>query len=108
MDNFATGTQDGTGASIDIALGWMPDYVEVLNWEASDFCEVSWSVGMAAASAIKRLTSTFSKISSLGITVFGTGATDTFKGFRIGADTDLNVLGESITWRAYRNAEPRR
>ena len=111
MDNFATGTQDGTGASIDIALGWIPDYVVVQNWEATDYGRLEWYKGMTDGHAIKLLNGTdrdLSKITSLGITTFGAGASDTFKGFRIGADTDVNVSGESITWIAQRNADPKR
>ena len=67
--------------------------------------------GMTDGHAIKLLNGTdrdLSKITSLGITTFGAGASDTFKGFRIGADTDVNVSGESITWIAQRNADPKR
>jgi hypothetical protein len=38
----------------------------------------------------------------------GSAPRDTIKGFRIGADTDVNVSGEAITWQAFRNAEPKR
>lgn len=111
MDNFACGTQDGTGASIDINLGWTPDIVIVQNWEATDYGRLEWYKGMTDAHAIKLLTATdrdLSKITSLGISVFGDDAADTFRGFRIGADTDVNVSGESITWYAFRNSEPTR
>lgn len=106
MEQFKTGTQDGTGASIDINLGWIPDHVRVFNWEATDYGSLTWFKGMTAGHAIKELTGTdrdLSKITTLGITQLGAGATDTVKGFRIGADTDVNVSGESITWVAWRN-----
>lgn len=111
MDNFASGTQDGTGASIDINLGWIPDIVFVQNWEATDYGRLEFYKGMTDGHAIKLLTATdrdLSKITSLGITLLGSAATDTVTGFRIGADTDVNVSGESITWIAYRNSEPKR
>lgn len=110
-DNFATGTQDGTGASIDINLGWIPDYVVVQNWEATDYGRLEFYKGMTDGHAIKLLTGTdrdLSKITSLGITLLGDAAADTIRGFRIGADTDVNVNGESITWQAWRNSEPTR
>lgn len=108
MDNFATGSQDGTGASIDIDLGWTPDHVIVLNTEASDFAELRWASSMTNAHAVKRVTSTFTKITSLGITPLGNETGATKRGFRIGADADVNVSGETLQWFAFRNAEPRR
>lgn len=102
-DEFRTGTQDGTGASIDIELGWIPDKVEVQNWEAADFARLEWYKGMAAASAIKTVTSTKSAITTLGISQLSSPTFPAKKGFRIGADTDVNVSGESLTWVAYRN-----
>ena len=38
-----------------------------------------------------------------GITVFGTGLADTYKGFRIGTDALINVLGSDIYYKAYRS-----
>lgn len=103
---FATGTQDGTGAAIIIELGWVPDYVKVQNWEAADFASLEWFKGMADAAAIKQATSTSSLLTTLGITPYqgsGTAGAQKKKGFTIGADTDVNVSGESITWVAMRN-----
>lgn len=103
---FAAGTQDGTGAAITIELGWVPDYVLVQNWEATDFGSLLWVKGMADAAAIKQLTSTGSLLTTLGISLYqGSGVTGSIKrkGFIIGADTDVNVSGESITWVAMRN-----
>lgn len=105
---FAAGTQDGTGAAITIQLGWVPDYVLVQNWEATDFGSLLWVKGMAQAAAIKQLTSTGSLLTTLGISTNAgsgqLGATAAVKaGFIIGADTDVNVSGESITWIAMRN-----
>lgn len=97
-----SGTQDGTGASIDIELGWIPDVVIVQNHEAADFGRLEWYEGMSNDHAIKTLTSTKSKITTLGITPLGAAAGATMRGFRIGADTDVNVSGEALTWIAYR------
>lgn len=97
-----SGTQDGTGASIDIELGWIPDWVIVQNHEAADFARLEWYEGMTDAYAIKTVTSTKSKITSLGITPLGAAAGATMRGFRIGADTDVNVSGEALTWIAGR------
>jgi hypothetical protein len=104
LQNFATGTLDGTGAAINISIGWIPDLVVVQNWEATDFARLEWYTGMAAASAIKTVTSTKTAITTLGISTYA-GTTTAKKGFTIGADTDVNVSGESITWCAWRNAQ---
>lgn len=103
LSNIVFGTQDGTGASIDITLGFIPSKVEVFNTEASDFASLTWFSTLPDAYALKRVTSTWSKITSLGITPLGAEAGATKLGFRIGADTDVNVSGETIHWAAYRN-----
>lgn len=104
LQNFVCGSQDGTGAAINISIGWIPDKVEVQNWEAADFARLEWYTGMAAASAIKTVTSTKSAITTLGISAYAGSATAK-PGFTIGADTDVNVSGESITWCAWRNSQ---
>ncbi len=104
--NIVTGTQDGTGASIDIELGFIPDWVMVINTESATMEELQWYRGMADASAVKTVTGTVArtKITTLGITPLGDGASDTIRGFRIGADTDVNVSGEALFWMAGRNS----
>lgn len=102
LSNIITGSRDGTGADIDIELGFIPSQVVVLNTEAADFAELRWLNSMPNASAIKRVTSVFTKILALGITPLGAAAGDTIQGFRIGADADVNVLGETLQWFAFR------
>ena len=108
MDCYATGYQDGTGASIDVDLGWTPDHVAVLNTEAADFAELRWGSSMGNGHAVKRVASTFTKITTLGITPLGNATGDAKRGFRIGADADVNVAGETLQYFAFRAAEPRR
>ena len=98
-------TQDGTGASIDIYCGFTPAYVSVVNIESATIEQVEWYTGMADASAIKTVTGTVArtKITSLGITPLDSATLG--KGFRIGADTDVNVLGETIVIRATRGGD---
>lgn len=103
LSNIVTGSVTGTGADIDITLGFIPSKVEVLNVTASDFCGMQWFSTLPDAYGIKRLTSTWTKITSLGITPLGGAAGATKLGFRIGADTDLNVAAEVMHWVAYRN-----
>lgn len=98
-------TMDGTGANIDIACGFVPAYVKVVNIESTTMEELEWFKGMADASAIKHVTGTVArtKITSLGITPLNDSSSSTGeKGFRIGADTDVNVAGETIVIMALR------
>lgn len=79
-------------AAIDIECGFKPRYVKVVNETSSD--EYEWFAGMTNAYAHKRVTAgTGSKITSLGIT-------PAEHGFRIGLDTDVNVINEQIRWIA--------
>lgn len=106
LSNIITGSQDGTGANIDIKLGFIPSKVEVYNTEAADNARLLWMNSMANASAYKETTVTGAPtralITTLGITPLGGAAGATMMGFRIGADTDVNVAGETIQWFAYR------
>jgi hypothetical protein len=101
MHNIKFGSQAGTGANIDIELGWIPSHVRVVNITSATIEELEWFSGMASASAIKTVTGTVArtKITTLGITPLSA----TFLGFRIGADTDVNVSGETIVWIAERS-----
>ncbi len=106
-ENFYA-TMDGTGANIDIKCGFIPAYVKVVNIESATIEQLEWYRGMAAASAIKTVTGTVArtKITTLGITPLNDTATSTGeKGFRIGADTDVNVAGETIVICAERGGE---
>lgn len=82
----------GTVAAFDITLGFKPLYVRVLNVTSAD--QEEWAHGMAAASALKRVTAgTGSIITTLGIT-------QNSNGFTVGLDTDINVTSEQISWIA--------
>lgn len=100
MHQIKFGSQDGTGASIDIELGWLPTHVRVINTESATIEELEWFSTMSNGHAIKTVTGTVArtKITSLGITPLSS----TFLGFRIGADTDVNVSGETLVWVAER------
>lgn len=105
LANTVFGSQDGTGAAIDIELGFIPSHVMVLNTESATMEQLDWYAGMSNGHAIKTVTGTVArtKITSNGITPLGGGASDTILGFRIGADADVNVSGEALTWMAVRN-----
>ncbi len=109
MDHVAFGTVTGTGTIIDIDLGWTPDRVVVRNLsDTLNFPQLEWVTGMPAGSAVKRAASTFSRITTLGISQLGNGANDTKRGFRIGTDATVNVAANMLAFEAYRAAEPKR
>ena len=88
------GSVNGTGANLDVkTIGFKPRVVVINN--IAGLCMGKWVEGMADATAIKTVTDgTISLAATLGITPLSNG-------FRIGADTDLNVDGELIRWEAY-------
>lgn len=88
-----TGSATGTGASLDIdTIGFLPRSVTV--WNQSGLATIHWQDTMADASGYKAITAgTHTFITTLGITPRP-------KGFRFGADTDLNVAGEIFHYEA--------
>ena len=93
----------GTGANIDVKCGFVPSKVEVQNIDSATGESLWWYKGMPNASAIKRTNTAQTRITTLGITPLGnTASSATEQGFRIGADTDVNVSGEKIVAIAYR------
>ena len=80
-----------TAAAFTITTGFKPRYVKVVNNIGSE--QLEWYEGMADASALKRLAITGSTAASLGITPTATG-------FTVGLDTDVNVIGEQLSWIA--------
>lgn len=87
------GAFDGTGAQKDVrTVGFRPSKVKLLNSEG--LCTLEWFAPMPDASGYKTITAgTESFITSLGITPLSDG-------FRLGADTDLNVAGELVYYEA--------
>jgi len=98
VNRTVTGTYitDATAAAHDVHCGFKPKYVKVWNETSSDSYE--WNDTMADAEAIKRVAAgTGTIITSLGITPLDNGTT---RGFRIGLDTDINVINEQVSWLA--------
>lgn len=96
----------GTGAAIDVELGFTPEAVLVFNGNDAGAAAAMllWSSNMAAASAIKFLAATQAKITTLGITPLTGTAGNQRRGITIGADTDINAVGEVMTVIAFRSA----
>lgn len=103
-----TGTVEGTGATINVSLGFIPSYVKCVNIDDAGGLEptLEWIKGMAAASGLKTLgTPTYNMITTLGISEYAgsdTPGSEAEAGFSIGADTDLNVSAETIVYIAFR------
>ena len=100
--NYATletGTVEGTGASISISCGFAPRKVTLYNIDGD--ATLFWLEDMGAGKGYKIIAAgTGALIATLGITVSGNAEASTFRGFIIGADTDVNVDGETIVWEA--------
>lgn len=98
VNRMMTGSVVGTGSAINVrTVTFRPRKVEILN--VGGVCSAVWTDTMADASALKTVDSgagatDVSLITSNGITPLNNG-------FTIGADTDLNVSGETIHWVAY-------
>ena len=84
----------GTGADLDVrTVGFRPSAVRILN--VGGLATGEWTEGMADASVLKQITAgTISFPLTLGVTPLSDG-------FRLGADTDLNVDGELIHYIAH-------
>jgi len=99
--NIQVGTVEGTGAAINIELGFEPDWIEVQNIDGN--AAGKWSSNMPAASMVKRTAGTFSKPTTNGISPYAGVRGTAAKGFTIGADADLNVDGETLVYVAMRS-----
>lgn len=94
-----SGTYTGNAAAQNIVLGFVPDYIRIINVTDGD-ASWEWFSGMAAASAFQTLnhdSAQQSVISSNGITAY-TG--DSGAGFTIG--TALSESAKVFRWVAMR------
>jgi hypothetical protein len=84
----------GTGANLDVrVVGFRPRSVDLFN--ETGLVIAHWTETMTQGRGIKQITAgTMSQIAA------GLGITPLSDGFRIGADTDVNVDGEKIHWVA--------
>jgi hypothetical protein len=110
MGHSRTGTltQAATAVAVNISCGFHPSYVRIVN--TTDGVSEEWFRGMTDAHGIIHqgdLTSTATAgdtsikvVTSLGITPSGDGATDTFKGFTFGLQTDINIASKVYYWVA--------
>ena len=91
--NIKTGTVTGTGAALNVSLGFAPDHVIVINDTTLD--RLDWYSNMPAASGYKSVAvGTRTKITVNGISLF-TGSATQQAGFTLGTDgtnANTNVL----------------
>lgn len=112
QQQFTFGTVEGTGAAINVSIGWKPDAVFLLNIDDAGGLAPAllWINGMGAADALKFLkvvdsgatgNASSAIITSNGIDQYA-GSDSASEGFTIGADADANASGETILWFALR------
>lgn len=100
-----TGTYTGTGAAINIELGWVPDKVEVLNMTDGDASWV-WYNGFGAGDAFQTAnhdTAQQSLITSNGIDAYEPTNFSNKPGFTVG--TSLSESAKVFYYTAYRSGE---
>ncbi len=97
QNRVASGSVAGTGAAINIVVGFIPTYVEVFNIASAS--KLVWMDGMPAAAGIKTVTAgTQTYVTSAGISPYN--STVSGNGFTIGALANVNVSTEVMYWRA--------
>ena len=123
------GTVEGTGSNIYVCIGFQPEWVELFNIDGN--ASLFWTEDMGDGYGVKDKaqavneggTSTYTvgpqKITSGGVSKYEGGdsgssayvdkdgtaissSATTPEGFQIGTDSDINVSGETIVWRAGR------
>ena len=94
------GKVTGTGAAINIELGWIPDYVKIINGTDADQID-EWQTGMDAGTSVQTNTAVSAR-SSNGISPYAGDDTHK-KGFTIGSGISENA--KVLYYQAYRNAE---
>ncbi len=99
LTNITNGTRVGTGANIDIELGYLPSKVELYNVTTNG--KLEYVSSMATGTGILTPASAAGPaavVAPAGVTPLNS----TFQGFRIGASA-INAAGQTIHWIAYRN-----
>lgn len=98
LPNFRSGVVTGTGAAINVSLGWVPDLVVVTNYTDGDQIDL-WHSGMTAGTNVQ-INAAVAPRASNGISAY-TGDTSTGAGFTIG--TGVSESAKVLYWFALRN-----
>lgn len=102
--NIKVGTYEGTGAAVNIALGFVPDYMRIWNVEDGDI-SWEWFNGMTAAYACQTTNhadTQLSVITSNGFTEY-VGSSTVAEGMTVG--TTLSEPGKTYRYVALANSE---
>lgn len=83
------GSYTGTGAAINISVGFVPDYVRVANITTP--AEDVWFSGMAAATSLTTTGTAAIRAAPNGITAFAGTAATAGQGFTVGAGLSVNA-----------------
>lgn len=106
-DQVRVGTYEGTGAAINVELGWIPDYVRIVNVEDGDEA-FDWFNGMGAGDAVETTNHADTQMSLLSANAVDTYAGDSTPGaqkrpgFTVGTACSEN--GKTYRYVAMRNA----
>lgn len=98
--HIATGTVTGTGAAINVALGFTPKAVVIIN--ETDPGLYVWLDTFANAEMMKLVDSTVALTfpTSNGVSTYAGAIATTAKGFTIGADSDMNAASDVLHYLA--------
>lgn len=89
-NNVEIGTYTGTGAAINIELGFVPEYVKITNITAGNI-QHEWFAGMTAGHAIAHNPSTLATITSNGVSPFAGTHEGAKPGFTAGTAVSTNA-----------------
>jgi hypothetical protein len=85
MMSIKIGTYTGTGAVVTVALGFVPDYIQIINATDGDIASIFFN-GMTADTSFDIGAAAITNAAD-GITVYaGDTATDAVAGFQVGTD----------------------
>jgi hypothetical protein len=98
MQLVKSGTVTGTGAALNISLGWVPDYICVINVTDGDEKD-EWFSDMPAGHSIQTTTAV-AKITSNGFTAYE-GTSSASSGITLG--TAISENGKTLSYFAMRN-----
>lgn len=97
--HFKVGTVEGTGAAINMELGFTPSFVRLINIDGD--ASLDWMSSMADGEGYKTVAAgANAQIATNGITPYAGAEGSASVGFTIGADADVNAAGETLHWVA--------
>lgn len=105
---ISVGLVDGSGAAINVSIGWVPECVMIFNTEDQDRFDVWFNTvddedgdahGMAAGESIA-VSAAVAANTDNGITAYA-GSTTASAGFTIG--TDISESAKTLQWVAFRS-----